>query len=47
MMGNNMEYSMSHQFKNNIGLVGEVNEMEMRKFLNFLSVPSLPVTEPV
>ena len=42
-----MEYSMSHQFKNDIGLVGEVNEMETRKFLNFCSVSSSPVTEPV
>ena len=36
---------MSHQFPN-IGLVGEVNEMETMKFLNFRSVPSSPVTEP-
>ena len=36
---------MSHQFKNDIGLVGEADEM--RKFLNFRSVPSSPVTEPV
>ena len=42
-----MECSMSHQFKNDIGLVGEVDEMETRKFLNFCSVPSSPVTEPV
>ena len=37
----------SHQFKNGIGFVGEVDKMEMKKFLNFHSVPSSPVTEPV
>ena len=47
MMVDNMEYSMSHQFKNDIDLVGEVDEMEMRTFLNFRSVPISPVTKPV
>ena len=47
MMGDNMEYSMSHQFKYDIGLVGKVNEMEIRKCLNFCSVPCSPITEPV
>ena len=42
-----MEYSMSHQFKYDIGLVGKVNEMKMRKCLNFCSVLCSPVTEPV
>ena len=47
MMGDNMEFNMSHQFKNDVGFVGVVDEMETRKFLNFCSVPSSPVTEPV
>ena len=38
---------MSHQFRNDFGFVGVVDEMETRKFLNSHSVPSSPVTEPV
>ena len=38
---------MSHQFKYDIGFVGKVDEMEMRKCLNFCSVPCSPITEPV
>ena len=46
-MGNNKEFNMSHQFRNDFGFVGIVNKMETRKFLNSCSVPSSPVTEPV
>ena len=42
-----MEFNISHEFRNDIGFVGVVNEMETRNFLNFHSVPSSPVTEPV
>ena len=38
---------MTHQFGNNFGFVGMVDKMEARNFLNFCSVPSSPVTEPV
>ena len=41
-----MEFNMSHQFRNDFGFVGVVDEMETRKFLNSHSVPSSPVTEP-
>ena len=42
-----MEFNMSHQFRIDIGFVGVVDEMETGKFLNFCSVSSLPITEPV
>ena len=40
-----MEFNMSHQFRNDFGFVGMVDKMETRKFLNFHSVPSSPVTK--
>ena len=47
IVGDNMEFNMSHQFRIDIGFVGVVDEMETGKCLNFRSVPSSPVTEPV